>query len=95
MLRLVILTIVALFVLSTIATVIAAVVAVVFTVAVLAVLAAAVGVPLYLVGRQWIGHHGLTAHVNPLEHLQHLYVEGKIDLFEYERRLATLLAVER
>ncbi|HZU14868.1 MAG TPA: hypothetical protein VFB58_18680 [Chloroflexota bacterium] len=94
MLRLMILLFVALFLISTVGALIGAIIALIVIVTVLAVLATVVGVPFYMLGRHWLGHRSLMTHTNPLEHLQTLYVEGKIDLFEYERRLATLLAVE-
>jgi membrane protein implicated in regulation of membrane protease activity len=58
------------------------------------VMAAAVAVPLYFVGRAWLGGGRTRKGAQPLERLQTLYVEGKIDLFEYERRVAKLIAVE-
>lgn len=60
-------------------------------------MALAIGVPAYLLIKNW---PGISRHVNrltqnPMERLQTLYVEGKIDLFEFERRVAHLIAVER
>ena len=56
-----------------------------------------VGVPLYIVGKHWLNGHGVNLAMrkqSPMERLQNLYVEGKIDLFEFERRVANLIAVE-
>jgi hypothetical protein len=36
----------------------------------------------------------IAPRLNPMERLRNLYVEGKIDLFEFERRVAKLLALE-
>ena len=58
-------------------------------------LACAVGLPIWYMSRHWRRGVGFAASMNPIERLQNLYVEGKIDLFEFERRVAQLIAVER
>lgn len=59
-------------------------------------MACAVGIPLWLMSKQWMSRHGVSHSVqNPVERLQNLYVEGKIDLFEFERRVAHLISAER
>jgi hypothetical protein len=63
---------------------------------VLLAMACVVGIPLYLMGRRFASRHGIsTPSVNPMERLRTLYVDGKIDLMEFERRVARLIAVER
>jgi hypothetical protein len=58
-------------------------------------LACVVGVPLWLMSRTWLRRHGLMASAyHPMDRLKNLYVEGKIDLFEFERRVASLISVE-
>ena len=56
----------------------------------------AIGLPAYLLLRHRTGisqrFNRLTE--NPMERLQNLYVDGKIDLFEFERRVAQLIAIE-
>ena len=60
------------------------------------VLAAAVGMPLYLMARPYLKRHGITGknRPSPVERLQTLFAEGKIDLFEFERRVAQLVRIE-
>jgi hypothetical protein len=58
-------------------------------------LACAVGIPLWLMAKPRLERMGIVApRLNPMERLKSLYVEGKIDLFEFERRVARLLALE-
>jgi hypothetical protein len=79
-------------------TMVAFVAALLISVLVCAALAFAVGYPLWhFLFKPWVqGQRAAVArHVNPIERLQRLYIEGKIDLFEFERRVARLLAVER
>jgi hypothetical protein len=62
--------------------------------AVLALLAL-VGIPLWLLARPHLQRHGITApRKRPIERLQALYAEGKIDMFEFERRVAHLISYE-
>ena len=58
----------------------------------LAALALAVGIPLYLV----LNRHREPKRLrrSPIEALQDMYAEGKIDLSEFERRVARLVAIE-
>ena len=59
-------------------------------------IALAIGIPTYLLARHFSQKNSRIvqfAH-NPMERLQQLYIEGKIDLFEFERRVARLIAVE-
>jgi hypothetical protein len=55
-------------------------------------MAAVVAVPLYFVAKPHF--HKRRVAVNPVERLQNLYVDGKIDLFEFERRVAQIVHVE-
>ncbi len=57
-------------------------------------MACVVGVPLYILGKRHFGGALKSARQRPIERLQQLYAEGKIDLFEFERRVANLLALE-
>lgn len=62
-----------------------------------AAFACLVGVPLYLLGRRWLNGQGVNVSMrrqSPMERLKTLYVEGKIDLFEFERRAAHLISIE-
>lgn len=61
----------------------------------LLVLACAIGLPFYILAKRWMSRQGLLRPAQqPLDRLKTLYVEGKIDLFEFERRAAALLHVE-
>jgi hypothetical protein len=80
----------AIVVISLVFMVLALIAAIVMTVAVVL----GVGIPAYLVFQWWRRSHMPALTQKPLERLQNLYVEGKIDLFEFERRVATLIAVE-
>lgn len=53
-----------------------------------------VGIPAYLVFQWWRRSQMPALTQKPMERLQNLYVEGKIDLFEFERRVANLIAVD-
>jgi hypothetical protein len=54
-----------------------------------------VGIPLWILAKPHLQRHGMVApKKHPIERLQALYAEGKIDMFEFERRIAKLLAVE-
>jgi hypothetical protein len=56
---------------------------------------AAIGIPLWLIAKYWLGQRGVsTVRPHPIDRLRNLYVEGKIDLFEFERRVAKLVAIE-
>jgi threonine/homoserine/homoserine lactone efflux protein len=58
--------------------------------------AALIGLPLWLMWRSWSHRQGIgTRARSSIERLQELYIEGKIDLFEYERRVARLVAIEQ
>lgn len=60
------------------------------------VMACIVGIPLWFAVRRWMSRGGIVAPVqNRVERLRNLYVDGKIDLFEFERRVAQLMAAER
>lgn len=67
-------------------------VAILVSALVLLTVAALVAVPLYLMARPHFQQRRVT--MNPVERLQNLYVDGKIDLFEFERRVAQLVHVE-
>lgn len=75
--------------------VIATVVAILFAMLTALAMAAAVGIPLYFIFRHFSTRRGLAKpRISPIERLQNLYIEGKIDLFEYERLVSRLIAVE-
>lgn len=58
-------------------------------------LACVVGLPLYMMSRHHLQGLGLRRKTQrPIERLQQLYAEGKIDLFEFERRVAHLITLE-
>lgn len=59
---------------------------------ILLTVATLVAVPLYAMARPHLQKRGVTK--SPIERLQNLYVEGKIDLLEFERRVARLVHVE-
>jgi hypothetical protein len=69
------------------------VVAIVVSVLILATVAALIALPMYVLARPHLQRRGVS--VNPIERLQNLYADGKIDLFEFERRVAALVRVER
>ena len=63
---------------------------------VLACLAVCIGVPVWMLSKHWNGKERIAAVTQyPIDRLKNLYVEGKIDLFEFERAVAHLLAVEK
>jgi hypothetical protein len=81
----------------------AAAVAAVFALFTFLAFACAVGIPLYILARlakprlQHFGSLQSSVAGNSqaaLERLKALYVEGKIDLFEFERRAAHLISAE-
>ena len=58
-------------------------------------LACAVGIPLYFITTSWMKRRGIGGPAqNPMERLRNLYLDDKIDLFEYERRVAQLIRVD-
>lgn len=66
------------------------------SVLVLLAMVCAVGIPLYLMSKRWMRRQGIAKPaVSPMDRLRNLYVEGKIDLFEFEQRVAQLIHVER
>jgi hypothetical protein len=68
----------------------------IFTVLALVATALAIGIPLYFLLKPHLSGRSLgRLSSNSIERLQRLYVEGKIDLFEFERRVAHLLAIEQ
>jgi hypothetical protein len=87
-----------LFVLAVVALVIFVVLMVMAVIAALlmtAAVALGIGIPAYLLFKWWKGSQTPVLAQRPLERLQNLYVEGKIDIFEFERQVASLIAVER
>jgi hypothetical protein len=88
MFRLVVLALLALFLLS-------AIVALVVTLLVAVATLAAICLPIYFLARYWLNGRTLSSiKQSSFDRLQNLYVEGKIDMFEFERRVAHLIAVE-
>jgi hypothetical protein len=58
-------------------------------------LACAVAIPLYVLSRRWAHGHALAPQrVTPVERLQNLFAEGRIDMGEFERRVARILTHE-
>jgi uncharacterized membrane protein len=66
----------------------------ILSVLVIAAMALAVGVPLYLILKYHNRHQPRRLRRSPIEALQEMYAEGKIDLIEFERRVARLVAIE-
>jgi hypothetical protein len=65
------------------------------TAVVMLAFACIIGIPLWIMAKPRLERMGVIApRLNPMERLRNLYVEGKIDLFEFERRVAKLLALE-
>ena len=62
----------------------------------MAAIGLAIGLPIYFILRHWSRNNPRIARLkqSPLERLQQLYIDGRIDLFEYESRLARLIAIE-
>lgn len=83
------------FVLLVLVVLVSALAALLFAVLAMAVLAAMIAIPAYVFWRSWQARHRLAqpAHTS-IEGLKRLYIEGKIDLFEFERRVERLIAVE-
>ena len=73
------------------------VVALIISLLIFVAFACAIGIPLWLMGRSWLRHHGVVSQKqqSPVERLQTLFVEGKIDLFEFEQRVARLVRVDQ
>ena len=76
-----------------IGTVLAAIVAFIVSVLTIAAIVAVIALPIWYVSRHHLGTR--SPGQPPLERLKNLYVEGKIDLFEFERRVERLLAIEK
>jgi hypothetical protein len=58
-------------------------------------LAAVIGLPIYLFLKPKLERRGMIGGPQTaLERLKSLYVDGKIDLFEFERRAASLITYE-
>lgn len=75
---------------------IAAVIALIVSTLVLLAIIAAVGIPAWLMLRHWSQKRGVSARPrSTIDRLRDLYIEGKIDLFEFEQRVERLVAVER
>jgi hypothetical protein len=57
--------------------------------------AAVIGLPLWFMAKHWKSQRRVPVRTqSPIERLKNLYVEGKIDLFEFERAVAHLVHVE-
>ena len=56
---------------------------------ILVAMACLVGIPLWLMSKRWMRRQGIAGPgQHPIDRLRNLYVEDKIDLFEFERRVA-------
>lgn len=74
---------------------VAAVVALIFAVLTALAMLAAIAIPAYFIYRHFTTRRSISQpRMSPIERLQNLYIEGKIDLFEYERLVSRLIAVE-
>jgi hypothetical protein len=61
----------------------------------LACVAAMIGLPLWFMFRRPRSRRRVPVRTqSPIERLKNLYIEGKIDLFEFERAVAQLVHVE-
>jgi predicted ABC-type exoprotein transport system permease subunit len=62
---------------------------------VIMLMACLIGLPLWFVGRRWLKAHN-PAHTpqRAIDRLRTLYADGKIDLFEFEHRVAKLVSHE-
>lgn len=71
-------------------------VALVIAVVSLAAVGLVIGIPAYFLIRHFSRSQPRIRQFtqNPMERLQQAYVDGKIDLFEYERRVRRLIAIE-
>lgn len=69
--------------------------ALIFWAFVMLAMACAIGIPLWFLGRHLMRHQLAPRAQSPIERLQNLYVDGRIDLFEFERRVARLVAYDR
>ncbi|MGH2442758.1 MAG: hypothetical protein ACRDFX_06305 [Chloroflexota bacterium] len=86
------------YVLLAIALLIFAVVAVtlVLVTVVFIALGCAVGIPVWLMARHKFRARRVHAPaLRPVDRLKNLYIEGKIDLLEFEHRLARLISIEQ
>jgi len=54
----------------------------------------AIGIPTVMLIQWWRKSSARTLTQKPMDRLQNLYVDGKIDLFEYEKRVAALVSTE-
>lgn len=69
--------------------------ALILTVLAIAAIVLAIGVPMYFLARHWLSRPSLAElKHSSIDRLQSLYVDGKIDIFEFERRVAQLITVE-
>jgi hypothetical protein len=60
------------------------------------VMACIVGIPVWFTVRHWMKQRGIGAPIQQrIDRLRSLYLDGKIDLFEFERRVAQLISIER
>jgi uncharacterized membrane protein len=64
------------------------------TLLVVLALASAVGIPVWQMSHRHLKRRGARTRQHPIERLQSLYAEGKIDLFEFERRVSHLVSIE-
>lgn len=68
----------------------------VIAVAIFLSVAVAIGVPVYFMGRYFSSRRLVPVKpVNHVEQLRTLYLDGKIDLFEFEQLVARHIAAER
>lgn len=58
-------------------------------------LLAAIALPVWLMSRPYLQRHGLARRrQTPIERLKQLYAEGQIDMFEFEHRVRSAIALE-
>jgi uncharacterized membrane protein len=74
----------------------ATIIALIVSAIVLLAVGCLIGLPIWLMARRWMQQRGLQRPAQrSIDRLRALYVDGKIDLFEFERRVAKLVAVEQ
>jgi hypothetical protein len=81
-------------VLAVLLTMLVSVIMIAMMLLVVAAITAAIVVPLYLLARQALQGRTTRPTLKPVDRLQNLFAEGKIDLFEFERRVAQLITLE-
>jgi hypothetical protein len=74
-------------------TVVAVAITLLITALIFLAFACLIGIPLWLTARSHLQKRGIMVHPSPVERLKSLYAEGKIDMFEFEKRVEKLISV--